>query len=203
MMNGSHRPTLTEAISIAVATLRFEDIPTPVIDKAKTLIADTLSVAWAGRNAAGSPAVEALASNEGGREEATLWATGKRLPAASATFVNAFHAAALDYDSLNGNVHADIVTLPAACALAERQNASGRDFLTAYIAGAELMIRAGAGDPKVLEGLVHHVDLRWLCISHRIRPSPRARFRREYKTHWEFRLARQRERSRRMSSRSC
>ncbi|NTA83755.1 MmgE/PrpD family protein [Agrobacterium tumefaciens] len=152
MMNGSHRPTLTEAISIAVATLRFEDIPTPVIDKAKTLIADTLSVAWAGRNAAGSPAVEALASNEGGREEATLWATGKRLPAASATFVNAFHAAALDYDSLNGNVHADIVTLPAACALAERQNASGRDFLTAYIAGAELMIRLGRATQKSSKG---------------------------------------------------
>jgi 2-methylcitrate dehydratase PrpD len=152
MMNGSHRPTLTEAISIAVATLRFEDIPTPVIDKAKMLIADTLAVAWAGRNAAGSPAVEALASNEGGREEATLWATGKRLPAVSATFVNAFHAAALDYDSLNGNVHADIVTLPAAFALAERQNATGRDFLTAYIAGAELMIRLGRATQKSSKG---------------------------------------------------
>ncbi|NTI78457.1 MmgE/PrpD family protein [Rhizobium rhizogenes] len=151
-MSGSHRSTLTEAISIAVATLRFEDIPTPVIDKAKMLIADTLAVAWAGRNAAGSPAVEALALNEGGREEATLWATGKRLPAASATFVNAFHAAALDYDSLNGNVHADIVTLPAAFALAERQHASGRDFLTAYIAGAELMIRLGRATQKSSKG---------------------------------------------------
>lgn len=143
---------ITTTVSQVAATLRFEDISSEVIAKAKVLIADTLSVAWAGRDAAGSAEVAKLAAADGGAAEATVWATGKRLPITSAAFVNTFHAAALDYDSLNGSTHADLVVLPAAFAVAERQKASGRDFLTAYILGAELLVRLGRATEGASKG---------------------------------------------------
>lgn len=144
--------TITAALSQVATKLTFEDIPSDVIAKAKLLIADTLAVAWAGRRAAGSVEVAAFADADGGTAEATVWATGRRLPVASAAFVNAYHAAALDYDSLNGSTHADLVVLPAAFALAERQAASGRELLTAYILGAELLIRLGRATEGVSKG---------------------------------------------------
>src|SRR3546814_2809427 len=54
-------------------------------------------------------------------------------------------AAALDYDSVYeiGSVHPDIVALPAAWAVAERQHATGKDFITALIVGCDLICRLG------------------------------------------------------------
>jgi 2-methylcitrate dehydratase PrpD len=56
----------------------------------------------------------------------------------------------LDYDDthMESVVHATAVTLPAALVVAAREGASGRDLLTAYIAGMEAAIRIGEA-PKV------------------------------------------------------
>lgn len=128
-----------------VAGLRYEDLPPAAIAQAKRLMLDTLAVGWAGSNANGIAPVRRLALAQGGATESGLWAHGDRVPAAQAALVNGMMGAALDFDSVHdeATVHADVVVLPAVLALAERERLSGREFLAAYIAGDEMLVRLG------------------------------------------------------------
>lgn len=138
--------TVTQKIAFAASTLRFEDIPASVTEKGKALIADMLLVAAAGRAEASSQKfrhVVAPAANGHCR----IWFDDDdlRFSATDATFLNTLHAGALDYDSLNGAVHADLVTLPAAWAVAEQTGASAKAFFTAWIAATEIVSRFSRG----------------------------------------------------------
>ena len=124
----------------------FSAIPQANLEAARLLMLDTLSIAWAGSDAPGCPQTHAMLSEEGGREDATVWAFGGQLPAASAAFINSMTASAIEYDSigLGVAVHSHIAVLPAALAIAERQHASGRDFLAALVLGCDITHRFAA-----------------------------------------------------------
>ena len=124
----------------------FEAIPQENLEAARLLMLDTLAVAWAGADAPGCPEAHALLAEEGGCEDATVWAFGGRLPAASAAFINSMMAAAIEYDSigLGVAVHVNVAVLPAALAIAERQHASGQDFLAALVLGCDIAHRFAA-----------------------------------------------------------
>ncbi len=123
--------------------LRYEDLPPTVVAKAKGLLLDTLSVGWAGSGAEGIAEVRALVQAQGGAAESSVWSFGGCLPAPQAAFLNGAMAAALDFDSVHdlAGAHSDIVVIPAVLALAEREHLSGREFLTAYAAGSEILVR--------------------------------------------------------------
>lgn len=137
--------SVTREIAEHIAGTPLAAIPEEAKAAAKTLMLDTLGVAWAGAVAPGIPATRSVQIKEGGRAESHVWAYGDKLPATAAAFVNSSLAAALDYDSVHqkGQVHADIVGLPAALAMAERQHASGQEFLAALILGTDLICRIG------------------------------------------------------------
>ena len=137
--------TLSESIADFAVGTSYEDLPAPVVARAKDLILDTLAAAWAGTESTGSDDMFAMVTEEGGRADATIWGFGAKVPAAGAAFVNGVTAAALDYDSLHLSAmsHAAIVTLPVAFALAEREHLSGREFLTAFVVGHEVLCRLG------------------------------------------------------------
>jgi 2-methylcitrate dehydratase PrpD len=127
-------------------------IPRANLDAARLLMLDTLAVAWAGADAPGCPETHALLVEEGGRGDASVWAyggngsCGGRLPAASAAFINSMTAAAIEYDSIGLGVaiHVNVAVLPAALAMAEREHASGRDFLAALVLGCDITHRLAA-----------------------------------------------------------
>jgi 2-methylcitrate dehydratase PrpD len=125
--------------------LRYEDLPGKVVAQAKRLLLDTLAVAWAGSSADGVAAVRDVLVSQGGKPEAGVWVHGDRLPATQAALLNGMMGAALDFDSVHdvATVHADVVVLPSVLALAERQRLSGREFLAAYAAGDEMLVRLG------------------------------------------------------------
>jgi len=127
------------------AGLRFEDIPKPVVARAKRLLLDTLAVGWAGSGADGIGALQAYALRQGGAPQSRLWTSNQGLPAPLAAFINGAMAAALDFDSVHdeATVHADIVVVPAALAVAELEGIDGKEFLAAYVAGDELLVRLG------------------------------------------------------------
>ena len=106
--------TLSETLADYVTGTSYDDLPAPVIARAKELVLDTLAVAWAGTESSGSDDMCAMVTEEGGRADATIWGFGARAPAAGAAFVNGVTAAALDYDSLHlaAMGHAAIVVLP-------------------------------------------------------------------------------------------
>ncbi len=127
------------------AGLRYEDLPAPVVSRAKRLLLDTLAVAWAGSGAQGIAALQALATRQGGAHDSRIWTTGHSVPAPQAAFVNGAMAAALDFDSVHdeATVHADIVVVPAVLGVAEQRGLGGKEFIAAYVAGDELLVRLG------------------------------------------------------------
>lgn len=141
-----------DAISIShhladhAAATAYSTIPADVRDTAKLFMLDTLAVAWAGSDAPGCPEAYALQVDEGGRADSTAWAYGGKLTASSAAFINGMSSSALDYDSLGRDapVHVNIAVLPAALAVAEKEHASGADFLAALVVGSDIVCRLGA-----------------------------------------------------------
>jgi len=146
---GPHlRATTSVSARIAhyVATTRLDDIPAEARNAAKLFLLDTLAVAWAGSDAPGCREMYELMQEQGGYPAATAWAYGRRLAAGAAAFVNGMSSAALDYDALGRDapVHVNVVVLPAALAIAERQRRSGREFLAALVVGSDVAYRVAA-----------------------------------------------------------
>lgn len=138
--------SLTQRLARHAIETPYAAIPQGNLDAAKLLTLDTLAAAWAGADAPGCEDTRALLVAEGGREDASAWAYGGRLPAAAAAFINGMTAAAIEYDSigLGVAVHSYIAVLPAALAVAEREHASGREFLAALVLGCDITHRFGA-----------------------------------------------------------
>jgi 2-methylcitrate dehydratase PrpD len=116
-----------------------------VIQTAKWFLLDTLGVAWAGTSAPGAEELRRTVYAESGSGDCTVLAANTKLAPSSAALLNGMAAGALDYDGVyeKGSVHPDIVTLPAALAIAEQQQASGREFLAALALGNDLSCRSG------------------------------------------------------------
>ncbi|MFZ4214501.1 MmgE/PrpD family protein [Pantoea endophytica] len=134
--------TISQKIATTVSQLQFEDIPASVVEKGKALIMDTLIVAAAGRAEDSSHNFrQVISSATSGKCRVWFDDSEQRFSATDATFLNTLHAGALDYDSLNGAVHTDLVTLPAAWAVAEHTDASPTELFTAWIAAAEIVSR--------------------------------------------------------------
>jgi 2-methylcitrate dehydratase PrpD len=137
--------TISETLAAHVAATGPGRIPDAVAASTRRFVLDTIAVGWAGADAPGGDAIYAMAAAEGGAAQASVWVRGGRLPAGAAAFVNGVSAAALDYDSVYeaGSVHADVVVVPAAWAMAEHVGASGADFLTAVALGTDIACRIG------------------------------------------------------------
>ncbi|MBM9463586.1 MmgE/PrpD family protein [Aeromicrobium sp. YIM 150415] len=114
----------------------------------KSLILDTLCCVVAGSVEDSATIPAGVFSQLGGGAEATLLgggpAAGTRLPALNAAYVNAHSANVIDADdTMRYKGHIAAATVPPALAFAERQRASGRDFLTTVITGYEIAARIG------------------------------------------------------------
>ncbi len=135
----------TEQLARHIVATGYEDLPRNVIETAKWFLLDTFGTAWAGTNAPGAEELRRTVFADCGDGAASVLASSKKVPPGSAALLNGMYAGALDYDGVyeRGSVHPDIVTLPAAFALAEAQHASGRDFLTALAIGNDIACRSG------------------------------------------------------------
>ncbi|MEQ7918587.1 MmgE/PrpD family protein [Xanthomonas sp. WHRI 1810A] len=133
--------SVTSRIARAALTLTYQELPASVIDKARLLITDLLLVAAAGKGQASSIAMGKAVASSSGRSHVWFSDRQQMCSAMDATFLNTLHAGALDFDSLNSAVHADLVTLPAAWAMAEECGRSPQDMITAFVAASELVSR--------------------------------------------------------------
>jgi 2-methylcitrate dehydratase PrpD len=135
--------SITGELAAYIAEIPQSGIPRDASDLAKLFVNDTLAVAWAGSDAPGCREVHDLCREESGRPDATAWAFGGRLPAAAAALINSTTSAALDYDTIARDVpvHVNITVVPAAMAIAERQHASGAEFVAALVIGSDIQSR--------------------------------------------------------------
>ena len=143
----------TATLAAYVAELKFEDIPEEVRERAKALTLDFLgSAIRARRDAESTPSLfktlEALSLD--GRGESTVFGDARAWTPAVAALLNGALGHSLDFDDTHADasLHPSAPVVPAAFAVGELVGASGREVLTAIIAGYEVCCRLGnALDP--------------------------------------------------------
>ena len=139
-------PTATAKLAAFAAGLKFEDIPDPVVRKAEDLLVDWFGSALAGKGARAVETVAAFAASMGpANGDAEVLIHGSRSSAYFAAMVNAAASHVAEQDDVhNGSVfHPATVVFPAALAMAQTLGSSGRQLLTASVAGYEVGIRVG------------------------------------------------------------
>lgn len=138
----------TETLGSFVADLRFEALPAPVVAQAAEIILDTLGCAigaWRD-DAEKADLARALTRTFKAGPSAAIWGGGgERTDAALAALANGILANAADFDDTHKRalLHTGSVVAPATLALAEERGLSGREIITAIVAGYEVAVRVG------------------------------------------------------------
>ncbi len=125
-----------------VAETRYEDLPSAVVELAKTRILDLLSAGLAGfKLGLYRPLFEIL----GGKEEATVWGAGVRYPLRDAALLNSFmaHSTYMEDGSRYTGGHPSSTVIPAVLALGEMRKTSGKEVLLSVVVGYDVFLRLG------------------------------------------------------------
>ncbi|HEX5212611.1 MAG TPA: MmgE/PrpD family protein [Pseudolabrys sp.] len=136
----------TRAIAQFVSALRYEDIPAEVIARIKLLILDSLGCALYGAELEWSRILRQTLDKIDATPACRIWGTSELLSAPHAALVNGTLIQSFELDDVHrqGVLHVGAVTLPPVISVAElRPGLSGRDFLTAAVAGYEIGPRVG------------------------------------------------------------
>ena len=135
---------LTMRFAELAANLKFEDLPAEVVNKAKLILRDGVGNQIAA-SAIGEPAkrMAEIVRAWGGAEEATVIGFGFKAPLPHAVMVNAMMGHGVELDDAHGSglIKAGSVLVPTVNAVAEYKGASGKEVITALVAGYELAVR--------------------------------------------------------------
>ena len=133
------------ALARFVNNTSYRDLPPQAIEHAKMILASTFASAASGSLIDSVRILRDLAKESGGRQEATIWFDGTRLPAREAARVNAAlsDAAASDDSDIRNTAHEGTTLTSVGLAIGERTGASGQDLLAAMVVGYEAAGRIG------------------------------------------------------------
>lgn len=141
-----HHDHPSQTLASFAASLRFDDIPYAVISRAEDLLLDWAGSALAGKSGRPVQVLARFAAQMGPADGPCeiLISRGGTSPLFAA-MVNAAASHYVEQDDVhNGSVfHPGTVVFPVGLALAQFLGASGRDLLTAAVAGYEVGIRVG------------------------------------------------------------
>jgi 2-methylcitrate dehydratase PrpD len=130
----------TERLSEFVNQLSYTNIPGHVVEQAKFLFLDFVGCVLGGINTTEAEVVLKTLEDLDHRKEATIWGRGKKASMMNATLANAAAGEGRDFTS-GPMVTAETNIIPAATAVAEKEKADGKTFLTAIVAGVEVQGR--------------------------------------------------------------
>ncbi|MFL6675928.1 MAG: MmgE/PrpD family protein [Massilia sp.] len=136
----------SQTLATFAANLRFDDIPQPVVRRAEDLFLDWFGSALAGKTGRPVQVIESFARRMGPQDgPSEVLISRRKTTPLFAAMVNAASSHFAEQDDVhNGSVfHPAAVVFPAALAVAQSIGASGRDLLTASVAGYEVGIRVG------------------------------------------------------------
>lgn len=137
---------LTSILAEFTSALTFDQIPPTLIADTKLHVLDGIGVAIYGSQLPWTRIVAETMVEQGGEGSATIWGTGFRATPSQAALVNATAGHSFEMDDIHKEsvLHPNSLSVPVALALAEsRSSVSGKDVLTALIAGTELGARVG------------------------------------------------------------
>lgn len=139
---------MKDAIADAVLGLRFEMLDDPVVEQAKRIFLYHVRTAFLGRHATdmhpaqGLSVIDSLGYPSG---PCTVIGEDFKLAAPDATYLNCHLIGGGGYDDVifPAGMHAGLMIIPVAMAIAEQQRSSGRDFIAALVVGYEILGKIG------------------------------------------------------------
>src|SRR5437660_11782482 len=138
-----------ETIQLAeyAAGLKYEDLPAPVVQRAKDTIADTVATILFGYDLPWSRIIVDYAKRNGAGGRSRILGAGEvPVHEPAAALANGALAHAFEMDNLtqpNSGSHPGATTFSAALAIAQERGIGGRELIAAVVAGWEVMIRIG------------------------------------------------------------
>ena len=135
--------TYTQQLSEYTEGLKYEDIPAEVVERAKMILLQTIGVSLAAK---GTPIYDkvmkmAREANGGDGGATTVWAEGSKMSAINAALALGTISDALDWEDCSWTGHPAAGVIPCAWLAAEERHKSGKDLITAIVAGYEVYQR--------------------------------------------------------------
>lgn len=137
--------SVTKKLVKFILDTNFDDLPKKVIEHTKLCILDWIGVTLAGSLEPPSKIIASIVEEMAGREEATVVGMGLKTSCVNAALANGVtgHSTELDDIHEEAVIHPAVPVVPAALAVAEREDSSGGDLITAVTLGYEVAIRIG------------------------------------------------------------
>lgn len=150
--------TLSQDAAHFVSTMSFDNLPSAAIDTAILGFTDTLAALIAGRPEPVTRITEHYLDQDRRPSDRDVCALlgERRLPPEQAALLDATAAHALDYDDYAFANHPSSVMVPAILASAQMTGATGRQMITAYVAGYEVWAEIMAREPDHLHSKGWH-----------------------------------------------
>src|SRR5438270_10875008 len=140
---------LSSELAAWASLLRYEDLPSDVVESTKLRVMDVIGLALAGAETdfGQSTRGAALALSPAG--PCRVLGTGDRVGVTAAAFANGAFSQALEFDDTHNEsiVHMSSPAVSAALAVADMTNVDGRNLITAIAIGNEISCRAGRFAP--------------------------------------------------------
>ena len=136
----------TADLAAFASALTFERIPASVVARVRLSLLDGIGVCLYGATLPWTRHVQDMVRAQGAKPAATLFATRHKASWSQAALANATAGHAFEMDDIHTEsvVHPNSLTTPSAIAYAEAHpDVSGRDLLTAIVAGCEVGTRIG------------------------------------------------------------
>ncbi len=151
-------PEAIESLTRNVLNTRYENLDPAVVDNTKRRILDMIGCGIGGSNAPGNAVLAEMVGEWGGKGNATLLGYGHKAPVALVTMVNCIFGRSFDWGPLviitdDGERHASHnseTTVLTAVTLGASEGISGKELITALVAGDDLVARIQMGSG------VHH-----------------------------------------------
>jgi len=144
----NNKNTATEILAEFAAELKWDKIPKKVIEDVKMRILDMIGLCYASKPTNFYKTMLSMAKENGGNPHCTVIGENLKLPASLAVLVNGTAAHVLDFDDIHRKsiVNDSAYVVPVALSVAEKCRKSGRELITAAIAGYEAVIRMGLAE---------------------------------------------------------
>ena len=136
----------TNEISQRCHDLEYRDLSDDLVDRVKYLCLDYIGVAARGALSDSSLPIHGIISKiDNTRNGAVVIGTGMRPGPPYAALANGLAAHSLELDDVvnEASLHPAVAIMPAAMAAAQMAGSSGRDFITAVVAGYEVAVKLG------------------------------------------------------------
>lgn len=140
---------ITSTLAKYVVNMKYEDIPEEVIHMTKKVFMDIVGCGLGSHELDKGRIAKEIAIMEGGVPEATIMGSGEKVNVIGATLANAELMHSMDYNAITPPMYIAPFVCPTALVMGEKYDISGKDLLTALVAGFDVGSRIGLALPSM------------------------------------------------------